>query len=275
MANKKRRKSNTERMKYEAKKQAKQARDAQKKKITIIAVLSFLAVAVIVGIVFGTIGIVRSIKRSDYCAYKDNRDITGRDVVYAEIVVKDYGTITVLLDKTAAPNTVANFVELANDGFYDGLTFHRAIDQCIQGGDPSANGQGGHDDKDGNRVTIDGEFSSNGYKLNDLMHLRGVISMARGDDKNSASSQFFICTEDVSEWDGEYAAFGYVISGMRIVDRIQKDSQKAAGYNGLIADKANQIVIESIKIIGAETSGGNESGYPGSSPNETEEDRFD
>lgn len=113
-----------------------------------------------------------------------------------------------------APITVANFVKLATDGFYDGLTFHRIIPGfMIQGGDPDGNGTGGPG------YQIKGEFSSNGVK-NDLKHKRGVISMARAMDPDSAGSQFFIMHDDADYLDGQYAAFGKVIDGMEEVDRI-------------------------------------------------------
>lgn len=113
-----------------------------------------------------------------------------------------------------APNTVANFVSLVEDGFYDGLIFHRVIPGfMIQGGDPNGNGIGGPG------YSIYGEFTSNGFE-NPLNHERGVISMARTMDPNSAGSQFFIMVEDSPHLDGEYAAFGKVIEGMEVVDEI-------------------------------------------------------
>ena len=136
---------------------------------------------------------------------------------HAEIQVKDYGTITVELDADTAPITVTNFVNLAKDGFYDNLTFHRIMDGfMIQGGDPNGDGTGGADQ------TIKGEFSSNGVE-NEISHTRGTISMARAQDPDSASSQFFIVQEDSDYLDGNYAAFGHVTSGMEIVDQICKD----------------------------------------------------
>ncbi len=130
---------------------------------------------------------------------------------HAEIQVKDYGTITVELDADTAPITVTNFVNLAKDGFYDNLTFHRIMDGfMIQGGDPNGDGTGGADQ------TIKGEFSSNGVE-NEISHTRGTISMARAQDPDSASSQFFIVQEDSDYLDGNYAAFGHVTSGMEIV----------------------------------------------------------
>ncbi len=127
------------------------------------------------------------------------------------------GSIVVELDASIAPKTVANFIELAENGFYDGLTFHRVIyDFMIQGGDPAGNGTGGSD------TSIEGEFFVNGFP-NPLSHTRGVISMARrGDDYNSATSQFFIMHTSTysSSLDGQYAAFGWVVSGMDYVDAI-------------------------------------------------------
>ena len=159
-----------------------------------------------------------------------------KDVTYtARIDVKDYGTITVELDQEAAPITCANFVELANSGFYNGLTFHRIMDGfMIQGGDPEGNGTGGseHD--------IVGEFAENGYK-NDLSHVRGTISMARANDPNSASSQFFIMHQDNTGLDGKYAAFGTVTDGMDVVDAICEDAS-----NGTLSENP---VINSVTIL--------------------------
>jgi len=122
--------------------------------------------------------------------------------------------IVIELEPTVAPNTVANFIVLVKDGFYDGLIFHRVIpDFMIQGGDPKGNGTGGPD------YSIDGEFTSNGFE-NNMKHERGVISMARSDDPNSAGSQFFIMVKEASHLDGKYAAFGKVIAGMETVDAI-------------------------------------------------------
>lgn len=125
--------------------------------------------------------------------------------------------IKIELDPTAAPITCANFEKLVNDGFYDGLTFHRIIPGfMIQGGDPLGNGMGG------SKETIKGEFASNGVN-NPLQHTRGVISMARAMDPNSASSQFFIMHADAPHLDGDYAAFGKVVEGMDVVDQIANE----------------------------------------------------
>ncbi len=160
---------------------------------------------------------------------------------HVTIEVKDYGTISVELDGVHAPITVNNFISLAKDGFYDGLTFHRIISGfMIQGGDPKGNGTGGSDNK------IKGEFSLNGVD-NPLSHTRGAISMARSKDYNSASSQFFIVHEDSTELDGKYAAFGYVTDGMDIVDRICENTP-VVDSNGTV-EKKDQPVITSIKVI--------------------------
>ena len=167
---------------------------------------------------------------------------TGRTVSYlADIAVKDYGTITVALDASAAPETVENFVSLAQSGFYNGLTFHRIMDGfMMQGGDPDGNGSGG------SGKTITGEFSANGHE-NPISHVRGVISMARAQgDNNSASSQFFIVQRDSTFLDGQYAAFGHVTEGMDVVDKICADAQPIDN-NGTIAPE-NQPVMTSLTI---------------------------
>lgn len=160
---------------------------------------------------------------------------------HAKIKVKNYGTIEVELDGDTAPITVANFIKLVNEKFYDGLTFHRIISGfMIQGGDPLGNGTGGSDE------TIKGEFSSNGVE-NNISHKRGVISMARSSDPDSASSQFFIMHQDSTYLDGEYAAFGKVTKGMSVVDKICEDVTPTDG-NGTV-EKADQPVIESIRMV--------------------------
>ena len=165
----------------------------------------------------------------------------GIGIHHADITVKDMGVISVELDGDTAPITVQNFMDLANEGFYDGLTFHRIIDGfMIQGGDPNHDGTGGSD------KTIKGEFSANGFE-NKISHTRGTISMARSSDMDSASSQFFIVQTDSTYLDGQYAGFGHVTSGMEIVDQICKDAV-VTDNNGSV-DYENQPVIESIKII--------------------------
>lgn len=160
---------------------------------------------------------------------------------HAEIVIKDFGTVKVELDGDTAPITVQNFMDLANAGFYDGLTFHRIMDGfMIQGGDPAGNGTGGSDHN------IKGEFAANGIN-NPISHKKGVISMARAQDYDSASSQFFIVQEDSEFLDGQYAAFGHVTEGMEFVDIIAKEA-KPIDDNGTIPAE-EQPVIETVKII--------------------------
>ena len=166
----------------------------------------------------------------------DDKMLSGK--INAEINIKDYGVIKLELD--SAPITVTNFVNLVNDKFYDGLTFHRIIDGfMIQGGDPLGNGTGGSE------KTIKGEFKNNGVE-NNISHTRGTISMARSQANDSASSQFFIVQSDSTFLDGSYAGFGHITSGMEIVDKICKDT-KTEDDNGTVK-KENQPVIESIKI---------------------------
>ena len=172
---------------------------------------------------------------------KEEKSMYSSGKHHAQIVIKNYGTISLELDADMAPITVENFANLVNDGFYDGLTFHRIISGfMIQGGDPEGNGLGGSDKE------IKGEFSANGVK-NTISHTRGVISMARAQSYNSASSQFFIMHEDAPYLDGSYAAFGHVTEGIEIVDKICEDT-KVEDSNGTVL-KENQPVIEKIIMI--------------------------
>ncbi|MBR4123814.1 MAG: peptidylprolyl isomerase [Clostridia bacterium] len=162
----------------------------------------------------------------------------------AVITVKDYGDIELELDGDTAPITVDNFVKLAKDGFYDGLTFHRIIEgHMIQGGDPQGTGYGGSE------KNITGEFKKNGIE-NNISHERGTISMARSVNYNSASSQFFIVqvTSDAIKQtlDGNYAAFGKVTKGIEIVDKIAQDTP-VVDADGTVT-KTNQPIIEKIII---------------------------
>ena len=209
-----------------------------------------------------------SCSKPDGCEYLETRDISGRDIKYVEMSVKDFGKCVILLDATTAPVTVANFISLVEEDFYDGITFHRIIiDFMIQGGDPEGNGSGG------TANTIEGEFESNGHS-NDISHIKGVISMARSDDPNSASCQFFICNDDATSLDGDYAAFGYVVDGLSVIDEITDKVFPKTAYaayyndysynqqyqtynhvvwqylgNGAVEKDADKPVIEYIKIL--------------------------
>ena len=219
---------------------------ARRRNITIlmIVVAAILAVAML----FTTVSLVRRAKANrETPGFNPNGQI--KDTVYVKMTVEGYGDIILKLDGEEAPITVANFVTLVNEGFYDGLTFHRVIeDFMIQGGDPNADGTGGAPNK------IKGEFEENGYH-NCIAHERGVISMARnGQSYDSASSQFFICnsnSDSVSALDGKYAAFGRVIYGMNVVDLItSKTAYQSSDMNGSIP-KGVQAVISHVEVISA------------------------
>lgn len=165
---------------------------------------------------------------------------SGYGIHHAVITVENYGEIKLELDGDTAPITTENFINLAKSGFYDGLTFHRIISGfMIQGGDPKGNGTGGSD------KTIKGEFSNNGVK-NNISHKRGAISMARSQDMNSASSQFFIMHKDADYLDGSYAAFGHVTEGMDVVDKLAENTPVADSNGTVLPD--NQPVIKSITV---------------------------
>ena len=164
---------------------------------------------------------------------------TFEKVRHAEITIKGYGTIKLELDEGTAPITVANFIKLAQAGFYDGLTFHRIMDGfMIQGGAPNASSTIKPE-------TIKGEFSANGVK-NPIQHVAGIISMARATNPDSASSQFFITVADSPHLNGNYAAFGRVTEGLAIAQKIAKDA-KPTDNNGTIP-AAQQPVMEKIVI---------------------------
>ncbi|GHU63835.1 hypothetical protein AGMMS49983_08220 [Clostridia bacterium] len=163
--------------------------------------------------------------------------VADADKPIIEITMENGGTIQVELDPEAAPITVANFLKLVSEGFYDGLTFHRIIPNfMIQGGDPTGTGMGGADEE------IKGEFASNGWD-NPISHVRGVISMARSRNPDSASSQFFITNADAVSLDGDYAAFGTVVSGMDVVDEISAVPTDSNDY------PQTPVVIQTIKEI--------------------------
>lgn len=179
------------------------------------------------------------------CSEDNSSDSSKRETQTASFIIQ--------LFPEYAPKTVENFKSLVKAGFYDGLTFHRVIDGFMaQGGDPNGDGTGGSD------KTIDGEFAQNGFTQNTLSHTRGVVSMARGSDMNSASSQFFICFADSTFLDGNYAAFGKVNDeSMEVVDKfltVERTTNLGGEQN---AQPVTPITIKSAKMIN-ETSDGHE-----------------
>lgn len=231
----------------------------KKRKEVYITLISIVCVILIFGVVFAVIATSSDDDSSDTDTTSESSEAEDEDededsdstytpealdetlTYYADIEIEDYGTITIELDQESAPITAANFVELAESGFYDGLTFHRIIEGfMMQGGDPNGDGTGGSDN------TIVGEFTDNGYD-NELSHTRGAVSMARSTDYDSASSQFFIVQEDSSDsLDGQYAVFGYVTEGMEIVDEIC-EAAEPTDDNGTI-EAEDQPVITSVTI---------------------------
>lgn len=174
--------------------------------------------------------------KEDNTKNQTEEKIDEKDLPEVTIKVKDYGTMKGVLYPNKAPNTVNNFIALANSGFYDNLTFHRVIkDFMIQGGDPEGTGTGGPG------YSIKGEFSSNGFD-NDLKHTEGVLSMARARDKDSGGSQFFIMTKDSPHLDGDYAAFGKITEGLDVLHKIE-DVKTDSNDKPL-----NEVKIESIKV---------------------------
>ncbi len=242
----------------------------KKKKNFIIKICTGILAAVILigGIVLIALNGNNTTTTSDTDSYVSNSadssvitepviDLDENATYYADIEIENQGTITVKLDQSAAPVTVSNFVNLAQNGFYDGLTFHRIIeDFMMQGGDPNGDGTGGNTDEDGNEVNIVGEFTNNGYE-NSLSHTRGAISMARSSENDSASSQFFIVHEDSSSsLDGDYAVFGYVSEGMDIVDAIC-EAAEPTDDNGTIEASAQPIIKSiTIRTVSAESEEG-------------------
>ena len=167
---------------------------------------------------------------------ENNTNVSQENLPTATISIKDFGDVEIELYPNIAPNTVNNFISLANNGFYDGTTFHRVIkDFMIQGGDPDGNGTGGPG------YSIKGEFTNNGFQ-NDLAHTEGVISMARSYMPDSAGSQFFIMTSTSPHLDGEYAAFGKVTDGMDVVREIENTETDSSDM------PVNTVTIESVKV---------------------------
>ncbi len=153
------------------------------------------------------------------------------------------GSFVMELYPEYAPKTVENFIELVSDGFYDGLTFHRVVEDFMaQGGCPEGTGMGG------SSMKIKGEFAINGFNKNTLSHTRGVVSMARSSSYNSASSQFFICYSDATFLDGQYAAFGMVTQGMEVVDSFL-EIERTTGNDGALSKPIEPIVIEKAEVL--------------------------
>lgn len=215
-------------------------------------ILLFIILAVVLSVIFVSINIVNkqtiysdmyvveSLSTDDSLS-EDSNKITGNTRV--KFTMENGSTFVVELYPEYAPKTVENFVNLVSDGFYDGLTFHRVVDGFMaQGGDPEGTGMGGSEE------TIEGEFALNGHKENTLSHTRGVISMARSSSYNSASSQFFICYEDATFLDGQYAAFGMVIEGMETVDAFLEVERTYGGDNA-VSSPVTPIIIEKAEVI--------------------------
>lgn len=219
--------------KIQAQLERERAKKEAKRKMLIKAIaIPCVAVVLLTAIIIGLVAILGNPNRKFEATH------------HASITIKDYGTVHLELYGNEAPVTVSNFVSLAKKGFYDDLTFHRIMEGFMaQGGCPDGNGTGGSD------VDIKGEFSENGVN-NPVKHVRGTISMARSNDPNSASSQFFIVHKTSKNnslsLDGKYAAFGMVIDGMDVIDAMIKDAVKA-GYTESIPSY-DQPVIESITI---------------------------
>ena len=191
--------------------------------------LKFLALSISAALLVGTLAACGSKKDS---ASKSSGDNSFVITLYPDV----------------APITCENFEKLVKDGFYDGLKFHRVVEDFMaQGGDPKGDGTGGSTD------TIKGEFSQNGVE-NALSHTRGVVSMARSNDPDSASSQFFICYGDESFLDGQYAAFGKVTEGMDVVDSFVK-VERSMGSDGAVSSPNTDIIMENVKMIDDDSDG--------------------
>ncbi len=166
-----------------------------------------------------------------------------KDKVKVKFTMADGATFTAELYPEYAPQTVANFVALVKDGFYNGLTFHRIVDGfVVQGGDPKGDGTGGAENN------IYGEFAANGWNKNTLSHEEGVLSMARSNMPDSASSQFFICIGDCSGLDGMYAAFGKIVEGMDAVKFLTK-VERTMGFDGALSSPKEPVVMKTVEIV--------------------------
>lgn len=194
--------------------------------------------------VFGFAGCNSSDGNTDSSSNDLNTENVNSAGSQVKFTMENGGEFIIELYPEYAPKTCENFINLVSDGFYDGLTFHRVIDDFMaQGGDPEGTGLGGSD------KNIKGEFINNGFKQNTLSHTRGVVSMARSPiSYDSASSQFFICYVDATYLDGDYAAFGKVIEGMDVVDAFL-DVERAVDASGYNSIPKTPIVIEKAEVI--------------------------
>lgn len=171
---------------------------------------------------------------------------TGKDDNHpsVQILMADGSKMVFTLYPEYAPETVANFIKLAKSGFYNGLKFHRIMAEfMIQGGDPKGDGTGGSD------TTIKGEFSGNGFAQNTLSHTKGVISMARSQDMDSASSQFFIMTVDYTGLDGQYAAFGKLVEGEKTLAAIASTPVDMNRMSGEASVPKKDVIIKTITVL--------------------------
>ena len=192
-----------------------------------------------------------------------------KNKITATIELEDYDDITLELYPDLAPETVENFVELAEDGFYDGTVFHRVIeDFMIQGG--------GYDEnlKQKKASSVKGEFAANGFE-NTLSHVRGVISMARAQDMDSATSQFFIVQQDATYLDGQYAAFGIVTDGMDVVDEIASVRTGSVAASGMEDVPVDPVIIETITIDSGSSSKSGKSSKATAKPKSSKNDDAD
>ena len=165
---------------------------------------------------------------------------------FVKVTMENGDSFVIELMPEYAPETVENFLSLVNSGFYNGLTFHRIIDGFMaQGGDPDGNGTGGSDKE------IKGEFSENGFTQNTLSHDRGVVSMARSSDPDSASSQFFICYSGnyKSSLDGKYAAFGKVVEGMEVIDAFTEIQMLYNASEGAFSRPSEPPVMKTVEVV--------------------------
>lgn len=188
---------------------------------------------------------MRSYKKSMKTSSNNLSNTTNKNKVkkVVKFEIDGKGEFSVELYPEFAPKTVENFISLVNTGFYNNLTFHRVVDGfMVQGGDPNGDGTGGAN------TILEGEFSDNNFPQNTLKHKRGTISMARGQDPNSAKSQFFICLVDCEYLDGKYAAFGEVVSGMEVIDEFTKTERKV-NEMGEMAIPIEPIIIKKASFI--------------------------